>query len=112
MKTLVLGIAAGYLCLMAGCGRPVPAEKSGYVGEWSEKDMYLLITKDGSVKYKRQKGNGTTSIAAPLRGFSGDNFDVGVGPMATTFIVSRAPYQDGDKWKMVVDGIELVKTSD
>jgi hypothetical protein len=32
--------------------------------------------------------------------------------MATTFIVSRAPYQDGDKWKMVVDGIELVKTSD
>jgi hypothetical protein len=112
MKTFTLCVALASLCFVAGCGRPVPADKSSYVGEWSEKSMYLLITKEGSVKYKREKGNGTTSVSAPLQGFSGDNFDVGVGPMATTFVVSRAPYQDGEKWKMVVDGVELVKTSD
>lgn len=29
--------------------------------------------------------------------------------MTTTFVVSKAPYQEGDKWKMVVDEVELVK---
>jgi hypothetical protein len=32
--------------------------------------------------------------------------------MATTFVVSKPPYQDGDHWKMVVDGVELTKASD
>jgi hypothetical protein len=112
MKILNLPILLVSLCVVAGCSRPVPVDKASYIGEWSEKTMYLLITKDGTVKYKREKGNGTTSVNAPIKGFSGDNFDVGVGPMATTFVVSKAPYQDGDKWKMVVDGIELVKTAD
>jgi hypothetical protein len=30
--------------------------------------------------------------------------------MATTFVVSKPPYQDGAQWKMVVDGLELTKT--
>lgn len=95
---------------LVGCAKAVPQEKSSYVGEWQEKAMYLLITQDGSVKYKRLKDGGTTSIEAPLRGFSGDNFEAGVGPMATTFVVSKPPYQEGDSWKMVVDGLVLTKT--
>ena len=74
--------------------------------------MYLLITEDGSVTYKRIKNGSTTSIDGPLKGFEGDNFDVGVGPMATTFVVNKPPYQVGDQWKMVVDGQELIKTPD
>ncbi|WOB06875.1 hypothetical protein [Piscinibacter gummiphilus] len=73
--------------------------------------MYLLITQDGSVRYKRLKGGGTTSVDGPLKGFAGNNFEVGIGPMATTFVVSKPPYQDVDKWKMVVDEVELVKTA-
>jgi hypothetical protein len=96
---------------LAGCAKQVPPEKSAYVGEWQEKSMYLLITQDGSVRYKRLKGGGTTSVDGPLKGFNGNNFDVGVGPMATTFVVSKPPYQDGDTWKMVVDDAELVKTA-
>lgn len=111
MKKVRLAILLASLFSSLGCARPVPAEKSSYVGEWSEKTMYLLITQDGSVKYKRLKGGATTTVDGPLEGFKGDNFDVGVGPLATTFVVSRAPYQDGDKWKMIVDGIELVKAS-
>lgn len=106
---LVLLVLAGSL---VGCGKPVPAEKSAYVGEWQEKTMYLLITQDGSVRYKRLKGGASTSVEGPLKGFSGDNFEVGVGPLATTFVVSRAPYQDGARWKMIVDEVELVKTAD
>lgn len=92
-----------------GCGKPVPAEKAAYVGEWREKTMYLLITQDGSVRYKRLKGGVSTSIEGPLKSFDENNFEVGIGPLATTFIVSKSPYQDGYEWKMVVDDIELTK---
>jgi hypothetical protein len=96
---------------LLGCGKPVPPEKSAYVGEWREKTMYLLITQDGSVRYKRLKGGASTSVEGPLKGFDGNNFEVGIGPMSTTFIVSKPPYQDGESWKMVVDDIELTKTA-
>jgi hypothetical protein len=95
---------------LAGCGKPVPAEKSSYVGEWQEKTMYLLIEQDGSVRYKRVQGEFTTSVNAPLQGFNGSNFEVGLGPMTTVFVVNKPPFQDGETWKMVVDEVELTKT--
>ena len=95
---------------LLSCGKPVPPEKSAYVGQWQEKTMSLLITQDGFVRYKRLKGGVTTSIEGPLKAFAGNNFGAGIGPMATTFIVSKPPYKDGGRWKMVVDDVELVKT--
>jgi hypothetical protein len=112
MKLSKLFLLLPLIASLAGCGKPVPQDKAAYVGEWQEKTMYLLITQDGSVKYKRLKDGASTSIDGPLKGFSGNNFDVGVGPMATTFVVSKAPYQDGDQWKMVVDGQVLTKTAE
>lgn len=100
------------LLTLSGCGKPVPADKSAYVGEWQEKTMYLLITQDGSVRYKRLKSGASTSVEGPLKGFIGHDFEVGVGPMATTFVVSRPPYQDGETWKMVVDDVELRRTAE
>jgi len=108
IRTILLPILAASLF---GCGKPVPAEKSAYVGEWQEKTMYLLITQDGSVRYKRMKGGASTSVEGPLKGFEGNNFVAGVGPLATTFVVSKLPYQDGDTWKMVVDDVELTRTA-
>ena len=99
------------LTLLA-CAKPVPPEKSAYVGEWRERTMYLLITKDGSVRYKRLKGGVNTSIQGPLKQFDGNDFEVGIGPIKTTFVVSKPPYQDGGKWKMVVDGVELTRTAE
>ena len=110
MKYSKLLILLTLLGSLAGCGKPVPKEKSSYVGEWQEKAMYLLITQDGSVKYKRLKNGGTTSVDGPLKRFDGHNFEVGIGPMTTTFVVSKPPYKDGNGWKMVVDGLELSKT--
>ena len=96
---------------LSACGKPVPAEKAAYVGEWRQPAMYLLITPDGTVKYERLKGGGKTTVEGPLKGFSGDNFDVGLGPIRTTFVVTKPPYEDEGKWKMVVDGVELTRTS-
>jgi hypothetical protein len=104
----VLGLS---LLLLSACGKPVPSEKAIYVGEWRHPTMYLLITQDGSVKYKRLKGGVTTSIQAPLKGFSGDDFEVGIGPIKTVFVVSKPPYPMDGKWVMVVDGVELTRVS-
>jgi hypothetical protein len=30
--------------------------------------------------------------------------------MNTTFVVSKPPYQQGQTWRMVVDGVELTRT--
>jgi hypothetical protein len=95
--------------LLAGCGKPVPPEKSAYVGEWQSPQMAIHITQDGSVAYKRLKAGLTTSINAPLKGFVGNNFTVGVGPMETTFEVSSTPHQADGVWKMTIDGVELHK---
>jgi hypothetical protein len=112
MNILKITILLLFVFSLLACGKPVPAEKSAYVGEWQDKTMYLLITQDGSIRYKRLKGGVTNSIEAPLKGFDGNNFEVGVGPMTTIFVVSKPPYQDGEKWKMVVDGVELTKTAE
>jgi hypothetical protein len=112
MKISTFALLFALLGSLAGCAKPVPPERASYVGEWQEKSMYLLINQDGTVQYKRQKGEESTSINGPLKQFVGDNFEVGVGPMATNFVVSKPPYQDGGTWKMVVDDVELVKTAE
>jgi hypothetical protein len=107
-KTMVAMLLA---LSLFGCGKPVPPEKSAYVGEWQARTVYLAIHQDGSVRYKRVQGDTSTKIEAPLKRFQGDNFEVGIGPMSTTFVVSKPPYQDGKSWKMVVDGLELTRTT-
>jgi hypothetical protein len=110
MKYLRLALAAFLLAILAGCGEPVPADKQQYIGEWRGKDMMLLITAEGAVRYKRRKDKNTTSISAPLQRFDGESFWVGVGIFATKFDVSTPPHLDGNVWKMTVDGVELVRS--
>lgn len=92
-----------------GCNKSVPPEKASYVGAWEEENMELFITQDGSVKYKRVQGGTTTKVSGPLKGFVGNDFEVNFGPFATPFVVSKPPYREGEDWRMVVDGVELVK---
>jgi len=109
MRKAKASLLIAALLALAGCGKPVPPEKSSFVGEWQSQTMALLITSDGSVKYKRLQGGMTKSIEGPLQGFQGDNFEVGIGPVSTNFVVSAAPHEDGGKWKMTVDGVELIR---
>jgi hypothetical protein len=105
---LSLLIAAG----LAACGKPVPADHAAYVGEWQRPEMYLLITQDGSVSCKRLKAGATVSVDGPLKGFQGNEFSVGIGPMTTTFHIDSPPHQTTEgAWRMTVDGAELTRTA-
>lgn len=99
------------LLTLTACGKPVPVYKSAYVGEWQAPQMYLLITPEGRVVYKHYQDGGTVTVKGSLRGFKGDDFTVGSGFSTTTFLVTTPPYLSEDAtWRMVVDGVELVRT--
>ena len=102
-------LAAAVLLLAACSGTPLPADKAAYAGDWRAQNMRIVITAEGLVSYERREGATSKSINAPLKRFEGDNFVVGVGPMTTTFVVSRPPWRDQAQWKMTVDGVELVR---
>lgn len=106
---VLLLVASG---MLAACKKPVPPEKSDYVGEWQNQSMYLLISQGGTVQYRRLNDSGTVTLDGPIKDFVGNDFEVGIGPMATTFVVSKPPYRQGEDWKMVVDRVELTKTAD
>jgi hypothetical protein len=97
--------------LLAGCGQPVPPDKAAYVGQWRAEQMSLRITADGRVDYRRVNGASSTKISAPIQGFEGPHFDVGVGPLTTRFTVSSPPADDGEGTvRMTVDGVPLTRT--
>jgi hypothetical protein len=93
--------------ILAGCGKPIPAERSAYIGDWRASQMLVLITADGYVNYERREGNVTTKVNAPLKRFEGDDFVVGFGPFETTFVVTSPPRAKAGTWTMTVDGVEL-----
>ena len=108
MRSFILTLLA--LLALAGCAKPLPPERSGYVGEWQSDSMALLITQDGRVAYKRLVGpNGSKSVSGPIQSFEGNNFVVGIGPVKTKFVVSVPPHEDQGEWKMTVDGVELTR---
>lgn len=109
MRLFKTTIALLLALALYGCGKPLPPEKLAYAGYWSAASMNLHIAHDGSVDYQRVEGSQTTKINAPIKEFEGNNLVVGVGPMATTFVVSVPPHQVGDAWKMTVDGVELTR---
>lgn len=102
-------LLAACLALLAGCGKPVPADRIAYVGDWQAPDMRLAISADGRVLYKRRKGSSTTSLDVPLQRFEGHNVVAGLGPMTTTFVVSAPPRLDDGVWSMTVDGVRLTR---
>lgn len=108
-RSALAAVLLAVVLTLTACGQPVPPEKSAYVGEWRGLGMGLLITRDGSVAYKRIKGGVTRSVNGPLRRFEGDDFIVGLPFLSTRFVVSKPPFQDGGKWKMVVDDVELTR---
>ena len=111
-KTVLLLISIGFpvvICLLTGCGIPIPEDKYEYIGLWQSSNMNLLIQEDGSVRYIRIRNGSSTKISAPIQAFKGDDFVVGVWVLKTTFEVNRRPYLDGSQWKMVVDGVELTR---
>lgn len=97
--------------LLASCSDPLPPERAHYAGVWRAAGTTLTITPQGRVLYRVERGNGLRkSIEAPIKQFDGSSFVVGLGPIATTFVVTQGPAQQADgRWTMTVDGVELVR---
>lgn len=101
--------------LLAGCfgqktGNPgIPADKQSYIGSWHADSMKLHISDKGQVDYERRKGDGNTSVSAPIQQFDGDDFEAGLFGFTTRFDVSEKPHKENGIWKMTVDGVELTK---
>ena len=111
-RLTVIWVLAGFAGLLAGCNSiPIPEEKRAYVGTWQGVGFHLTITDDGGVDYRRVKGKYSTTVTGPLKSFDGDDFIVGVLFITTTFNVEHPPYNEGDDWFMVVDGVELKKVA-
>jgi hypothetical protein len=101
-------LAVGLGIVLAACTPvPVPEDKLSYVGNWQSETTSLSITREGRISYKRQEGNSSSSVDAPLKAFNGNDFEVGIGPIKTTFVVSQVPQQQDGAWTMVVDGTTL-----
>ena len=109
MRRLAIALLALCAVLLAACADPLPTERLEYAGEWRGATTYLLITPDGRCKYERRKNGNSVSVEAPIQRFEGDNFVVGLGPFTTTFVVAKPPHVADGKWRMVVDGVELVR---
>lgn len=109
LRPLARAAAATLLAALAACSKPIPPERSAYVGDWRGPQMALLITQEGRVDYKRQEGATSKQVSGPLQEFEGDNFKVGVGPISTTFVVTAPPHVDGGRTVMTVDGVQLEK---
>lgn len=98
---------------LAGCGQSVPPDKQAYIGEWQSSGMAVNISQNGKViVVKEGAGNASTRVEAPLQGFAGNDFIVGLGPMKTTYKVSVPPHEDNGEWKMTVDGKELTRVEE
>ena len=105
LNALIMFIA----CAILSCSKPIPAEKSSYIGEWQSAIMGILITQDDKVSYKLIENGITKSVEGPIKAFDGDNFEVGIGPFTTIFVVTVPPHQQDNDWKMTVDGVDLTK---
>ncbi|MFL6676124.1 MAG: hypothetical protein ACJ8LG_22880 [Massilia sp.] len=109
LRTILLACCLGASQPSLADPVPVPPEKAAYVGEWKGEQMRLHIHQDGKVEYKRDRPGKNLNLNVDLQGFNGDNFEVGVPFLRSTFVVSKPPHKVGGKWKMVVDGVELTK---
>lgn len=107
------GAAAGWLAacvLLAGCERPVPEAHRDYVGHWRGDSMLLVISEGGHGDYERVRDRERVSIEGPVHGFDDDGFRIGIGPLGADFEVQSPPTlgEDG-RWRMTVDGVELMR---
>jgi hypothetical protein len=89
---------------------PIPEDRKTYIGSWSSDHVDLTISPEGQCSFeKRSKSGATTSLNAPIQAWHKTGFDVGIGPMVTTFEVNKPPKKAKGQWKMTLDNEVLTK---
>lgn len=98
-------------CLwLAACAeKPLPAEYADYAGHWRGEGVLLVITPGGHADYEHVSEGRRTSLEGPVHGFDGRGFRIGLGPLSARFEVQQPPHLAEGRWRMTVDGRQLVR---
>jgi hypothetical protein len=59
----------------------------------------------------RLSNGASPTVGGTLQRFEGTDFRVGIGPPATTYVVSAPPRRIDGEWRMTVDGVELRRSN-
>ena len=109
-SVLAIMVITGVLLFSALSDGEIPSDKQAYVGDWSGNNAQLSITPNGRVFWERRTGSSSSKMEnIPIQRFVGDDFEVGVGPFTTRFVVQRPPQFVAGRWTMTVEGIEMTR---
>jgi len=104
----------GALALLLGCR--AEADQDAYVGNWSSTKSDILITPSKGIFMHVRSGSTSNYSDGMITGWKGTSPIVEALPgffsLERTIEIDKAPYRDGDTWKMHWDGTVLVRVPD
>lgn len=106
--TALAAVAVAGLAL-AGCREPIPADYAQYAGHWRGDGLLLVLMPNGQADYEKVSDGARTRIEGPVHSFDAEGFSIGVGVLSVRFRVDEPPHLSRGRWRMTVDGQELVR---
>jgi len=89
--------------------KPVPDDKSDYIGMWLGGPITFEVRPDGILFYEKTNGGTSTSLEVPITIWGNSSISAGIGPFATTFAINSPPQQIDGQWTMTVDDQILLR---
>jgi hypothetical protein len=106
--TLLLGLACSGLGELEMETRPPPTPQ--FVGQWEGPGLRMHIESDGTVEVQHVDDGNSSEFKAPAMSWDGGEIKIGIGPFTKVYTLNEAPHLVDDQWRMVVNGIVLVRT--
>lgn len=108
--TLVIALGCAGLDLADQLVATPPPDGS-YAGDWRGTGMHLVVTPEGWIRVETQ-GDLSTQFEGPAKSWEGDVIQIGAFGFTTAYRIDEVPYEADGEWRMVVDGIVLVREGD
>ena len=109
MRKLAYLFTALVLVLAVGACQsktPLGAERADFGGLWAASDgSHIQLWADGTGDFK----SGSTKVSGAAAKFEGNTLTIKMMGIGKTWTITAPPTQKGEKWVMVLDGVEWVK---
>ncbi|MBT4869975.1 MAG: hypothetical protein HON47_00170 [Candidatus Diapherotrites archaeon] len=114
MKKIILIACLAVLFLFIGCMNytPLTDEQMSFAGEWVSSDaQYLKIHANGSGGYEGYLPNsfGSLEINGGTVDITSDKISITFASFGREFVITKPPFEEDGKMKMVLDGITFTK---
>ena len=97
------------LFLISCSADPLPQDQKVYAGVWQGGNVFLEIKEDGNASYAKVQDGASETIDAPVKQIGDGKIIIGYLFITKTLELTKAPYQEEDEWKMIIDGVTLTK---